>query len=157
MRILQARVEECVGSPRLRHLVVLVDALPACDELRHAAFDLGRPRPWRSPATLYVAVHPDGYVSRWLDDGTGDGLDSRPVILTMADGTHRTVVGPWTSSNAVAAEHVAEVHPAEITMHTNPELFAGHGNGFLATLTRAAVSHALDLAGATDCGEGLAQ
>jgi hypothetical protein len=146
MRILDARHD------RRARLAVLVDRMPDWAELRFTPHLIVDDRPWRrhpGPDTLYVAVHPGGYVSFLLDNGDGQGFYGEPFDLRLVDGTQRTIVGPWSSRAAVVADVAPEVdvYPDDVAFHDDPgSFYDGGGGGRSGNLTRPAAQRALFLA-----------
>ena len=148
MQILDARLD--LGD----RLAVLVDRIPDLAELRFTAYPVPDDRPWRrhpGPDTLYVAVHPDGYVKFLLDNGDGLGFDGEPFDLRLTDGASRTVVGPYSSSTETVAAYApsADVYRGEVAFTDNRRRWADNvnGGGLAGHLTQAAAQQAMRLAG----------
>jgi hypothetical protein len=147
-RIIDARHDER-GS-----LHVLVARVPDLAELRFTPYTVANDDQLRrhpGPDTLYVAVHPGGYVWFVLDTGDGQGFNGEPFDLTLVDGTRRTVVGPWSSRPAVAAEVAPDldVYLGEAIVHDDAHRFRnGSGDGRMGCLTRPGAQRALEIAAA---------
>lgn len=122
VRILDARLEPV---DRLRRLVVLVDRIPYLDELRFTPYPAGRHPYSGTPYTLYVAVHPGGYITQLLDGDDGQGFNGEHFDLTLVDGSHRTLFGPYSSS----AKFVVRCAP-KVNAFPHSVLFATDGEAF---------------------------
>lgn len=142
MRILDAHKD------RFDRLRVLVDRVPTWSELRFRPYPILERPPWR-PSTLYMAVHPGGYVRFLLDTGDGLGYGGDSFDLALVDGTRRTVVGPWSSRSEVVAAvaPAADVYLGDVLFYNNREDFhRPEVSGRPASLTRTAAQRALHLA-----------
>jgi hypothetical protein len=128
MRILDARHSDIEGIPML---VVLVDRIPTLDELTFRAIDLEPdPLPQGDAATLYVGVHPDGYVTHLIDQGDGPGGNGEIVRLRMDDGTVRDVTGPYHGDDALIAWYAPELNVrADFGLIANRATYVRHQDG----------------------------
>lgn len=146
IRILDARHDHAGTSPA--RLIVLFNRRPERAELRYTTYPVQPAQPGDLPATLYVAVT-DGYVDYMLDDPTpgrrGLGCCGTAFDLLMTDGTHRRVVGPWSSRAAVVATVAPEVdvYLGEVVVHDTPTTFYGRGGGYVGALTNTAARRAI--------------
>jgi hypothetical protein len=147
-RIIDARHDERGG------LHVWVARVPDLAELRFTPYTVANDDQLRrhpGPDTLYVAVHPGGYVWFVLDTGDGQGFNGEAFDVTLVDGTRRTVVGPWSSSPAMAGDVVPDldVYLDEVIVHDDAHRFRnGSGDGRMGCLTRPAAQRALEIAAA---------
>lgn len=85
MKVLNARVNWNLEWDNDPHLEVLVDHIPPLEALTFHHHE------W-----AYYA-HLDGYVKFFAYTGQGDGYGGRGFTLNMADGTQKTLKGPWSS------------------------------------------------------------
>lgn len=143
MRILDARHSDIEG---ILMLVVLVDRIPTLDELVFRPIDLEPdPLPQGDPATLYVGVHPDGYVTHLVDRGDGRGGTGEIVRLRMDDGTVRDVVGPYHGDDALIAWYAPELNVrADFGLVTDRATYLRHKDG-RGTIPAALMPDAADL------------
>ncbi|GAA1028885.1 hypothetical protein GCM10009557_15520 [Virgisporangium ochraceum] len=132
-------------------LAVLVDRIPDVSELQFTEHELRIGLPvlrHPPPRYVYLGTHPDGYVLDLFDNGDGRGSNGEPFDLHLTDGTVRTIVGPYSSANAVSVTaHLPEVFLGRISLHDDPARFHAYPtSGTAALLTNTAAQRALLIA-----------
>jgi hypothetical protein len=155
MRILDAR--ESITAAGHPMLVVLVDRIPLIEELTYRAIDLD-PEPLSDiSATLYIGVHPDGFVTHLVDRGDGQGLGGATFDLRMRDGAVRRVIGPYQGDMGLVRQYAPDLNVrVDIGLVVDRATFIRHHDGrgsWNAALTPDAADAALRFAAHTQHGQ----
>lgn len=123
MQILKGRVDWMEGRENRPNLYLLVDEIPALDELRFDVHDNG--------GTIeggYYFAELGGYCRFFSYHGHGNngGFGGDKFEITMRDGTKRTLHGPWSSNSATMNEY--EFGPCtEALLTTDVNIYINRG------------------------------
>lgn len=110
MNILNAKINWYVGYRNYPELQILVDRIPEREELR-----------FECRSGIYFAEK-DGYVEYYYYNSPGNGFGGRNYAVTMNDGSHKVLVGPW-SSNSAAVMKEGFTHCMEVAIIDDVESF----------------------------------
>lgn len=111
MKLLNAKInwnEHFMNAPDLQ---VLVDEIPSLEDMVFTERN-----------GLYLAIR-NGFAMFFAYDGPSDGYGGRSFRLKMADGSIRTLVGPWSSRSSCVNAAFPETPVMEVSLCANPAAF----------------------------------
>lgn len=126
MKILKGYVNWMEGRANRPNIYLLVDVIPALEEMRFQLHDKGG----TIDGGIYFAEH-DGYCRFFSHHGSGNngGFGGNKYDITMIDGTSKTLHGPW-SSNAGEVNERGFGPCTEVYLTTDPAAYTrGHTFG----------------------------
>lgn len=138
MKVLAARINWMLDWSNSPELEILVDKIPASEDLRYERRD-----------NLYVAEDA-GYVSfyYWKGPGNTSGFGGAAIPVTMKDGSTVELLGPW-SSRAGCVNQLWPEHPVvDVALTSDPDTFyKGRGCFFAGHITLELAQQAAALIG----------